>query len=167
MAPRLDRRSVGSCRPTAQHPNSLRGEAVPEQGAMHGSAIQVSSQITSPQPMPDDMCTIQRFVFCQHWSEAVGGRYHLWGVGRIYPTPRSPMTGTARVKPPTILEGTEETPLLQPVCGLNCGLFLSKPPISFVGEAHKFLWALMRWTDGVISGHKSNLGKYFAKQLQP
>jgi hypothetical protein len=77
--------------------NSLRGEAVPEQGAMHGSAIQVSSQITSSQPMPDDMCTVQRFVFCQHWSEAVGGRYHLWGVGRIYPTPRSPMTGTARV----------------------------------------------------------------------
>jgi hypothetical protein len=28
-------------------------------------------------------------------------------------------------EPPTILEGTEEIPLLQPVCGLNCGLFLA------------------------------------------
>jgi hypothetical protein len=72
--------------------NSLRGEAVPEQGVMHGSAIQVSRRITSA----------RRHVYgstIRVLSTLVRSRQDgviALGVGRIYPLPRSPITGTAR-----------------------------------------------------------------------
>jgi hypothetical protein len=110
--------------------NSLRGEAVPEQGAMHGSAIQVSRQITSPQRLPDDMCTVQRFVFCQHWSEAVRGLYHL---GRWKDLPASLISddrhGTGEAT--NHFGGLRRKTVATARCGLNCGLSLASSPISF------------------------------------
>jgi hypothetical protein len=72
--------------------NSLRGEAVPEDGVMHGSAIQVSRRITSA----------RRHVYgstIRVLPTLVRSRQDgviALGVGRIYPLPRSPITGTAR-----------------------------------------------------------------------
>jgi hypothetical protein len=57
--------------------NSLRGEAVPEQGAMHGSAIQVSRQITSPRLCPTTCVRFNDSCFANIGQKPSGRRYRL------------------------------------------------------------------------------------------
>ena len=72
--------------------NSLRGEAVPEDGVMHGSAIQVSRRITSARRHVYDSTIRVLSTLVRSRQDGV----IALGVGRIYPLPRSPITGTAR-----------------------------------------------------------------------
>jgi hypothetical protein len=103
--------------------NSLRGEAVPEHGVMHGSAIQVLRRTTSA----------RRHVYgstIRVLSTLVRSRQDgviALGVGRIYPLPRSPITGTARRATKITLEH-------------RCYSGLGASHLFLAGEADNFLW---------------------------
>jgi hypothetical protein len=82
------------------------------------------------------MCTVQRFVFYQHWSEAVETALSPWALEGSTRSISDYRPGTASHQ--NILEGTKETPSLQRVGGPELPTFSASSPISFAGEADNF-----------------------------
>jgi hypothetical protein len=142
--------------------NSLRGEAVPEQGAMHGSAIQVSRQITSPRLCPTTCVRFNDSCFINIGQKPSRRRYRL---GRWKDLPaRSPITGPARRATKTFWRAPKKHHRYSGLGGPNC-------PLS--QRVHLFLLpvkltislAPLRRTDGMMVAKQFR--KISAKLLWP
>jgi hypothetical protein len=118
--------------------NSLRGEAVPEQGAMHGSAIQVSRQITSHSLCPTTCVRFNDSCFV-NIGQKLSRRCRLGAVEGSTRSISDYRHGTASHQ--NILEGTKETPIATAGWGLElptfsaCHLFLAGGADNFSAAA--------------------------------